>query len=463
LVVCCRNRILSAMSKIFLLCLFVFSSIQECSASKILCKESVQELESSGPAVLPEAPPAPKRAPIEPPPAEPRPQPRRREIPIPIPDEPARKIPAKPLEDPKDIQPEDLYESDSQVQHFWREIPIGLRRLMIEEMRKEKSKLEAHMIEKYGSADPLRLMRAVLTLQSEIEGIESHHKKEILDVIGTIMTNRYGPEIQNLTIRISRELPQPSQPKSDGRQIPELPKSLDAGMIYRTELRNLWLQGEGWVGMKEFAYLYAPQLNAIHSGLAEKYQELDRLYRIGQLVQLDLIDVAGTLDEKPKEAMSAGRQIVSSDFEIIQGETGSPAAVVKETKGIAVGRNGWAAAHEARKAASHMVTPSEGAYRWMLTTDRREKLNEATNSARAEIRQGVFGPAVVQALKKRIDLISPQPLDDQKYYRVMDGYFSLPPNVFINVTKIIFDSSFETNSGLQKEARHLLQEYRVLE
>lgn len=447
----------------FLVFIFDFSTPVYAVKASLICEKALLDLERAGPAVLPEAPP--KRTPVEPRPAEPRPsEPRRREVPIPAPDEPNRKIPAKPLEDPKDIQPEDLYSSDSKVEFFWREMPIGLRRLMIEEMRKEKAKLEAHMQARYGGFDPYLLLQTTLSLQAEIETIEVSHKKPILDIIGRMMEKRYGSTINNLTIRITEELPLPTQiQKTDGRMISELPKSLDDGMVYRTEMRNLWLQGEGWVGMKEFAYLYGPELNAIHPGLAEKYQELDRLYRMTQLAQLDLFPRPEVVDRIPKEMISQGREIVSSDFEVVPGVDGSQSVRVRETKGIAVGRNAWAAAHEARKAASQMVTSSEGAYRWLMPSDRRQKLDEATNSARAEIRQGVFGPAVVQALKKRIDLLAGKSLDDTHYYQIMDGYFSLPPGIFIHVNKILFDSSFETNGALQREARELLKESGVLE
>ncbi len=444
-----------------ILALTIFFSASLYAFTPGICKKNLKELNRSGPAVLPEAPPVPKKAPVEPQPITPRPsEPKRREIPIP--NEPAPKIPAKPLEDPKDIQPEDLYASDSRVAFFWREMPIGLRRLMIEEMKNEKEKLQTHMRARYGGAEARTLIRATLSLQSEIEAIEVHHKKEILNIIGEMMEKRYGPAIQSLSIRITNELPRPTESKADGRMIPELPKSLDEGMVYRTEMRNLWLQGEGWVGMKEFAYLYAPELNAIQPGLAEKYQELDRLYRIGQLAQIDLIPFAEALEHLPKEAISAGREIVSTDFEIVERD-GASFGKVKNTRGIAVGRNGWAAAHEARKAASQMATSSEGVFRWMMPIERREKLNEATNSARAEIRQGVFGPAVVQSLKKRIDLVVGKSLEDERYYQIMDGYFSLPPSIFIQVNKLIFDSTFEVNGSLQGEVRKLLKANGVIE
>jgi hypothetical protein len=179
--------------------------------------------------------------------------------------------------------------------------------------------------------------------------------------------------------------------------------------------------------MKEFAFSYADELNVIHPGLAEKYQELDRLYRIGQMAQLDLVPTAEIFDllsPEDRARINNGREIVRTDFEIIDGVDGTPSVRWKDVSAVAAGKNGWAAAHEARKAASHMVTPSEGVYRWMMSDARREKLDEATNSARAEIRQGVFGPAVVQALKKRIDLILKKSLDDEQYYQIMDGYLS---------------------------------------
>ena len=101
--------------------------------------------------------------------------------------------------------------------------------------------------------------------------------------------------------------------------IPELPTSWDAGMVYRTELRHLWQQGEGWIGMKEFAYGHADDLNAISPNLASKYQELDRLYRYGQLAQLKLILAPELIDDIPREEINAGREIVTTDFEMVKG------------------------------------------------------------------------------------------------------------------------------------------------
>src|SRR5665213_500089 len=132
---------------------------------------------------------------------------------------------------------------------------MGLKRIMVEEMQTEREKLERYIREKYGASDPHTLIRATLSLQKEIEAIESAHKKEILSVIGEMIEKRFGNQIESLSIRITDDYPRPSQVKnSDQREIPELPRSWDSGMIFRTELRNLWQQGEGWLGMKEFSY-----------------------------------------------------------------------------------------------------------------------------------------------------------------------------------------------------------------
>ncbi|MDB5037561.1 MAG: hypothetical protein JWQ35_1089 [Bacteriovoracaceae bacterium] len=422
------------------------------------CDESLLKL---GPAVLPEAPPVPKRAPAEPRPTEPRPaEPKRREVPIPQPDEPSRKIPAEPLEDPKDIQPQDLYVTDTKSD-VWAQMPMGLKKIMVEEMHIEREKLEKYIREKYGASDPHTLIRVTLALQEEIEAVEASHKKEILSIIGEMIEERFGRQIEKLTIQITKDYPKPSLTKNlDRREIPELPKSWDSGMIFRTELRNLWQQGEGWLGMKEFAYLFGPALDAISPGLAKKYQELDRLYRFGQMVQLELIPDAALIDSiSPAEraAINGGREIVTTDFEIVEGKS----IRVKEVNGVAAGKNGWAAAHEARKAAAQIVTAAEGVHRWLMSKERRELLNEATNSARAEIRQGVFGPAVVIAIRKRIELLSKKSLDESDYYQVMEGYFSLPPATFIEITKLLFDSQFDKT--LQNKVKVLLKENRILE
>ena len=233
-------------------------------------------------------------------------------------------------------------------------------------------------------------------------------------------------------------------------------------MVYRTEMRHLWQQGEGWLGMKEFAYDHAGELNAISPGLAQKYQELDRLYRFGQLAQLGLIPVAETVDALPRETISAGREIVTTDFELVESPDGSRSIGVKEIRGIAVGRNAWAAAHEARKAASQMATPNEGAYRWMLSPERRQSLNDATNSNRAEIRQGVFGPVVVQAMRSRLGKILPFDMKEADYLDMVDGIFSMHPGAFKHTMDLLFRSDFETSEVAQKELRSVLETNGVI-
>ncbi|MGA0164628.1 MAG: hypothetical protein ACO3LE_10375, partial [Bdellovibrionota bacterium] len=415
----------------------------------------------AGPATLPEAPPTePMRIPTAPP--APTPDKPKRRIPIPAPEGPPRQIPEKPLEDPKDINPEILYSTDARASAFWDRMPVGLRRVMIEGMRAEREKLSAHMEQKYRVVSVGRLLQAVSALEREIAEIEGSHKKEILSVIRELMEKRYGDTVQGLNIQITNERPTPQSPAgTNGQSVPELPKNLDDGMIYRTELRNLWLQGEGWIGMKEFVYEYAPQLDAIQPGLAEKYQELDRLYRFGQLAQLELIPTPEVIDRTPKDMISAGREIVTTHFDVVEEADGSKAVEVREVRGVAVGRNAWAAVHEGRKAASQMVTPNEGAYRFLMPPERRAALDEATNSARAEIRQGVFGPAVVVALRKRIEMAVERSFNDTDFYQVMDAYFSLPPGVFQAATEILFRSEFENSSESKKELRELFESYDV--
>lgn len=216
--------------------------------------------------------------------------------------------------------------------------------------------------------------------------------------------------------------------------------------------------------MKEFAYDHAVELNAMSPGLAQRYQELDRLYRFGQLAQLGLIPVAEVVDGLPKETISAGREIVTTDFEIVEAPDGSQSIGLKQVNGIAVGRNGWAAAHEARKAASQMATPNEGAFRWMLSAERRQSLNDATNSNRAEIRQGVFGPVVVQAMRSRLGkiLTSASSMKEADYLDMVDGIFSMHPGAFKHTMDLLFRSDFETNEAAQKELRSVLETNGVI-
>lgn len=396
-----------------------------------------------------------------------QPRPSRRDVPMPAPVEPGRKIPARPVVDPKALQPEMLYSNDDRIAPFWNELPMGLKRLMIENVRREQGELEEFIRAREGSSDPQTLVRVVKALETEIESLEADRKKELLEVIRRMMISHYGKEwVDPLAISIGTTFPTPQQPEAtDGRMVPELPERLAAGMIHRTELRNLWLQGEGWLGMEEFIFLYAHELDAIVPGIAEKYQVLHKIYRLGQLAQLGLIpgltpEVMNAI-ERARGAITAGFEIVTSDFKVVNNEEETPFIRLKEVKGVAVGRNAWAAAHEARKAGSQMATPMEGAYRWLMSEEQRGQLDEATNSAIAEIRQGVFGPCVVKVVRKRLELLFGKSDDQAKHYELMDLFFSMPPDAFREITTLLFNSEFETNRAVQQEARSLLETHGI--
>ena len=164
---------------------------------------------------------------------------------------------------------------------------MGMKRVMVKGLREEKAQLSQHLDQKYGTHDPNQVQPIMLNLRRDIEAIESQHKPEILGVIRDMIQERYGEAVTGLKIGLTSEAPSRVAPTTTGKNtIPGLPGSLDKPMIYRTEVRNLWQQGEGWIGMKEFGYGKAQELNAISPGLAEKYQELDKLNRWGQIFVL---------------------------------------------------------------------------------------------------------------------------------------------------------------------------------
>jgi hypothetical protein len=415
--------------------------------------------------VLAEAPVKPLAPPVAPPT-------RPRQIPVPKPKkpgEPVPMIPAKPLVDPKDIQPEDLYRSDRKLGRFWDEIPIGLRRLMIDSVKDEREELTAQILATCGRVDGATLAHHVVRLQSEIEVIEKQgsNKEALLAIIKKMINERYGQSARYLRIDITKNLPSPQLLSEEvERSVPQLAEEWDAGLIHRTELRNLWQQGEGWIGSQEFAFGFASEIDQIVPGLAQKYQELDRLYRLGQLIQLGQVQTPAQIDAIPKEMLSAGREIVASKFKITRNDQGDLLIELEEVNGIAVGRNAWATAHEARKAAAQMATPNEGALRFLLPPHRRARLDSATNSARAEIRQGVFGPGVVREFRKRIALLlsegASQQITDQDYHSVADRFFSLRPDFFNDASQAIFHSDFYRDPHNQGRARALLLELGVL-
>ncbi len=417
----------------------------------------------------PVAPPAPVKParPLPAKPVEPERRPSRREVPIPRPDEKPHFVPDRPLFDPKDLNPEDLYSGDAHLKGLWNDLPLGMKRVMVEGLREEKAQLTRHLEEKYGTHDPNQVQSIMLNLMRDIETIESQHRPKILGVIRDMIQERYGDAVTGLKIGITADSPSRVSPTATGEsKIPGLPHSFNDPMIYRTEVRNLWQQGEGWIGMKEFSYGKGKELDAISPGLSEKYQELDRLNRWGQIFVLAQIPDSQFVSSLPQDAFSAGRDIVTTQFELVDRPDGKVDRVKKGgLTGVATGRNGWAAAHEARKAAAQMATPAEGALRWMMSPEQKKSLDEATNSQIAELRQGVYGPAVVVALRKRLATLhsggQTNSMSDEDYHFAADGVFSLPPDAFKYGMTLLFDSSFEKDAAKQEEAKQFLKQYGV--
>ena len=408
------------------------------------------------PIVIPTPAPAPAPAPERPLP--------RREVPVPPADPDTPLKPLHPLDDPKNLPPKAYYEVDKdRLPDFWKDLPDGLKKLFKEELAREKEQLEAELFARYGLFDLAKLNEVADALRAEIEAAEQRCGDEILQVIEEMIERRYGTLSEKLSISISPVMPRIRSQRKDPPQglFQPLPESWLPGLYYRTEIRNLWLQGEGWIGMREFVFGAASRLDEIESGLAAKYQEFDRVHRylFINLLPTTLLPLKG----KPPNQRYMGRQIVHTEFEIVEKEPQNVIRV-KDISGVAVGKNAWAAVHEARKAAAQMATPHEGALRWLLTLPKRKKLNLATNSDWAEIRQGVLGPTVARTLKKRLALLSARPegISNQQLHYMVEGYFSLAPTDFKTATDTLFGEDFENSPAIQLQTKQILTRLGVL-
>jgi hypothetical protein len=133
---------------------------------------------------------------------------------------------------------------------------------------------------------------------------------------------------------------------------------------------------------------------------------------------------------KNRENMSRGREIVRVDARAVQGDFGQKQIEVVNVSGVAVGKDGWALAHEAFKAGFQIRTALEATQRSQLNPTEKNLLDDVTNSNAAEIRQGLFGPLFAHQFQEFIFELMGQ--------RDWNGYFTIIERAFSSMPERLF-------------------------
>lgn len=401
-------------------------------------------------------------APTQPVPSQPSlpPMPAPRRAPNPLPDRPL-----SPTFDPKDIVPVDLYEQDGEMKSFWTNLPDRVRQIFVQESNNHLALLSEEFQRRYGTTPNLRAIAENVAIVSRaLAPVERRHKVAIENYVRLLAEDRFGSStIRVLETSISNELPSRPKTSADRDQSTSSP-TVDKNMMrfysFRRELYNLLAQAEGWFGMSEFIDKGQTQVASLDKELAKLYSELDLNYRLAIPLMLKSIPDASLLQgDELREQITAGREIVCIDCRPVEDELGNKQIEIGRVTGVAVGKNGWALAHEAFKASFQIATALEATQRAPLNTRERQILDDRTNSNIAEIRQGLYGQVLRDHIQKfvarLIDSSSPR-----SYFVIVERVFSqLPAQTFQSfiLDSLQFDpATMDIDSYRRKYREHLL-------
>jgi len=396
--------------------------------------------------------------------------------------------PIKPTEDPKDMIPIDLYRQDPNFNNIFRQyFPPGFI-AMIENVATQEAQT-------FATLQTQRLFAQVPALMTELKGIEAQHREAIKEIVRKMVADFYGDEIaEHMNLKLSEGIPPrptdhpyhmtdyfkfDSSVHREHDRINEqspMDERRFQDIIFRRELYNLAAQAHGWDGMSAFFNLYGPELDQVSPGLAQKYRDLHNAFRYGQYTGLRLIGpvIPETALFNPHsqlrnqhDGITYGREIVQVEMSKGTDEAGDPYIQIDEVNGVASGFNGWALAHEAMKAGFQMATALEATRRAGLTDLERYRLDFATNSPAAEIRQGIYGPTFDRHLRKTLAILKyPQKkvqLESKIYLRAVENLFILNHAAFSDFVQTISRADFFENVAQQNRLRTMLQEQGVFD
>lgn len=394
-------------------------------------------LASDAPVVTPDRPIAPSRPDVEP--AEPVPRPRRAPNPL-----PGR--PLQPTEDPKDLIPVELYEQDGEMGAYWKGLAPDVRATLTKDADEDLRRLSAEFERRYGERPNINVVYSnIIRVLRAVEPIERRHKIAIESVVRQLVENRFGGDTALfLKTSISDQLPARPDGAPESGQIQRTDplleflspqQNIDPKLMkfyaLRREFYNLIAQAEGWNGMSEFVRDRSRELYLIDLRLPSLYAELDLNYRLATRLMVQRVTrVQSVQGTDVRGQITAGREIVCIHCRPVQGMMGEKEIEIASISGIAVGKNGWALAHEAYKAAFQMATALEATQRAPLNSTERQILDDLTNSNAAEIRQGIFGPGFLERMRRFVNALTGT-TDQRHYFVIIERVFSLlPENLF---------------------------------
>lgn len=436
----------------------------------------------------PDAPPAPSTptAPSRPKPAT---EPARR-APHPFPPTPGQPVrQPTPVDDPKDLLPEGLYMEDTASRRIFENLPESLRQEMSRATTQELRDLKNRLKVKVGffwkrTISAKTLLRKIEAILVQSDKIETNLKPQIQDFVRKKIISTYGQDVSGkLQIELSSELPAyPASPSprrrwNDGmeagggderlRLFPAHPGQEPAYspltesdtffFSYRRELYNLLAQAAGWQSMRICAFDHAEELANIDSRLPLLYQTFYHSFRLLNFYLVKGVAKALDLNQSGiKEQGSIGREIVTTEFELVRDLDESLSLELKKIHGISVGKNGLALIHEAHKAAFQMASPMEASQRSVLTPEERHTIDQITNSNTAEIRQAIYGMAVSDRIFHSLNVI----YGPGSHLDKIEKIFSfLPERVFYTVVTQLSDPDLEGNSEKQRLLKGTLSEW----
>lgn len=395
-----------------------------------------------------------------------------RRAPNPLPDRPL-----SPTFDPKDIIPVDLYEHDGEMKNFWANLPHQVREIFIQESNDNFSQLSDDFQKQYGVKPDLRQIAINIARASQaLEPLERKHKSDLEKQVRVISEDRFGTAATKvLKTSISDQMPSRTPRANDQEPSHLIPgqhsiaPDIDHGLMdffsRRREFYNLLAQAEGWSGMREFIAKGKPKFDSIDKNLAGLYAELDLNWRLAIQMQLKHVPNVQMLQgDEMREQITNGREIVCVNCKQVKDDLGRYQIEIANITGVAVGRNGWALAHEAFKAAFQIETALEATQRAPLNSRERQILDDRSNSNVAEIRQGIYGEVLRSHMQKFISqLINSQ--STHSYFVIVERVFSLLPSKTFEsfiYDALTFDSNKMNIESFRKKYNEilLLDEFR---
>lgn len=407
-----------------------------------------------------------------------------RRAPVPIPDRPVN-----PTYDPKDIIPIELYVKDPLAKPIYASLPDTLKSAMLTAVEAEKARL-IDQLKNLGVENPENAKALITQITQDlavIQALEMGNEPTIEQGIHSYLVDEFGEAaIEGLEFRIDQTLP--DRPPSPVAEAPKPPRTewnpvrwlkglftpgrvakpaandaafnpeLKAFYEYRREVYNLIAQGLGWQAMARYPQ-QSIDLLLVQPALPGLYQRFYLSFRLMNHLALAGVKTPTELNTPElRESTSVGREIVEVNGKTVSDpDTGSRYIEIERIRGIAVGKNGLALAHEMMKAAFQMATALEATQRMVLTGPERHTLDLATNSNSAEVRQAIYGPVVAERILGNLRLCLGK---GPAFYLAVEQIFAMnSPSAFHEIISLASIAQLDQYPEELRKLQSLLQQW----